>query len=124
LGVLMANNTLVRAATLNRIGDALDNIECVRLRDLLPATTLLISTVNSVYRVLITEGPDVYVQGGSFFPDATLASIDGASIGGSCLRVDCICIGLLVEIRSGGRTITTSPVRAIVTQQASSPVAH
>lgn len=120
----MAHNTLVRAATLKRIGDALDTIECVRLRDLLPATTLLISTVNSVYRVLITEGPDVYVQGGSFFPVATLASIDGARIGGSCLRVDCICIGLLVEIRSGGQTIITSPVRAIVTVQASSAVAQ
>jgi hypothetical protein len=42
-------------------------------------------------------------------------SIDGASVGRSSLRVGCICIGLLFEIRWSARRLVTSPVRAITT---------
>ena len=87
----------------------------MRLRQLPPLTTLLVQTVNSLYRVVITQGPDVYVQGGAFFPEAAPAYVEGASVGRGCLKVDCICVGLLVEIRSGGRRIITSPVLAITT---------
>jgi hypothetical protein len=118
----MSDTKLVRAATLDRIGDVVEDIECVCVRHLPPFTTLLVRTVNSLYRVVVTQGPDVYVQGGAFFPEATSAYLDGASIGGSCLRIGCICVGLLVEIRSGGRRIITSPVRAITVVQASGSV--
>jgi hypothetical protein len=80
--------------------------------------------VNSLYRVVITQGPDVYVQGGTFFPELTAAHIVGASIGKSCLGAECICVGLLVEIRSGGRRIVTSPVLAITTVLAAGSVVH
>ena len=74
--------------------------------------------------MVITHWPEVYIQGGDFFPDPTSAYLDGASIGESCLRVGWIGVGLLLEIRSGGLHIITSPVRAITTERASSLVAH
>jgi hypothetical protein len=106
-----------RAATLHAFGALVADIEGVHLHQLPPFTTLLVRTMNSLYRVFITPGPEVYVQGGAFFPDPTAAYIDGASIGGSCIRVCWIGIGLLVVIRSGGRRIITSPVRAIATEK-------
>lgn len=120
----MANIKLLRAATLDGIGDLVDDTAGVHLRGLPPFTTLLVWTMNSLYRVVVTQWPEVYVQGGAFFPDPTLARVDGASFGGSCLRVGWISAGLLVEIRSGGRHIITSPVLAITTEQASSVVVH
>lgn len=118
----MADTRWVRAATLDRIGDVVDDTAGVRLCDLPPFTTLLVRTKNSLYRVVITHSPEVYIQGGAFFPHPTPACIDGASIGGSCLRVGWIGVGLLVEIRSGGRHIITSPVHAITAEQAPSSV--
>lgn len=113
----MADGKWVRAATLDRIGDLVDDTAGVQLRDLPPFTTLLVSTMNSVYRVVITQWPQVYIQGGVFFPDPTSAYLDGASVGGSCLRVGWIGVGFSVEIRSGGRHLVTSPVRAISTER-------
>ena len=123
-GGLMCDSKSVRGVTLDRIGDLVDDTAGVHLRDLPPFTTLLVWTMNSVYRVIITHWPEVYIQGGAFFPDPTSAYVDGASIGGSCLRVGWIGVGLLVEIRSGGRRIITSPVFAITTEQAPGFVVH
>jgi hypothetical protein len=120
----MADTRWVRAATLDRIGDLVDDTAGVQLRDLPLFTTLLVWTMNSVYRVVVTRWPEVYIQGGAFFPEPTSAYLDGASIGGSCLRVGWIGVGLLVEIRSGGRHIITSPVRAITTARPSSLAAQ
>jgi hypothetical protein len=120
----MAHPKLFRPATLDRIGDLVDDAAGVHLRALAPFTTLLVWTMNSLYRVIVTHWPEVYVQGGAFFPDPTFAYIAGASCGGSCLRVGWIGAGLFVEIRSGGRHIITSPVLAITTERASSSIVH
>lgn len=120
----MDNPRLLRRATLERVGDLVDDTAGVHLRDLPPFTTLLVWTMNSLYRVVVTHWPEVYVQGGTFFPDPTLAYVDGASFGGSSLRLGWISKDLLVEIRSGGRLIITSPVVAITTEQASSSLVH
>jgi hypothetical protein len=119
----MAHTKSARA-TLNWIGDLVDDTAGVHLRNLPPFITLLVWTMNSVYRVVITHWPEVYIQGGVFFPDPTSAYLDGASIGGSRLRVGWIEVGLLMEIRSGGRRITTSPVLAITTEQAPGLIVH
>jgi hypothetical protein len=100
------------------------DVDGVNLRHLAPFTTLLLRTMNSLYRVVITQGPEVYIQGGAFFPDPTSAYLDGASIGGSWIRVGWVGVGRRVEIRSGDRRIITSPVRAITTVPASSSVEH
>ena len=99
-------------------------MEGVHLRHLPPLTTLLVRTMNSLYRVVITQGPEVYIHGGAFFPNPTWACLDGASIGGNYLKVGWIGIGLRMEIRSEGRRIITSPVQAIITEPPSAPVVH
>jgi hypothetical protein len=114
----MADSRLLRAATLDRIGDLADDTAGVHLRDLPPFTTLLVWTMNSLYRVVVTQWPEVYLQGGAYFPAPTLAHVDGSSFGGSSLRAGWIGAGLLMEIRSGGRRIITSPVLAISTEPA------
>jgi hypothetical protein len=113
----MSDAKLVRA--LDWFRSVVENIEGVHLCHLPPFTTLIVRTMNSLYRVVIIEGREVYVQGGAFFPHPTAAYLEGASIGGSSIRVGWIGIGLLVEIRSGGRRIITSPVRAISIEPAS-----
>jgi hypothetical protein len=109
----MSESRFVDAATLDWIGDLVEDIPGVQLSDLPPFTTLLVRTVNSLYRVVIIHWPEVCVQGGAFFPDPTLACLEGARIGASTLRAGWIGVNLRVEIRSGGRLIITSPVRAI-----------
>ena len=104
--------------------DAIEDTEGVQVSHLPPGTTLLIQTMNSLYRVVITNWPEVYVQGGALFPHPTSAYFDGASIGGSGLRVGWIGVGLPVEIRAEGRRIITSRVRAITAEQASSACTH
>jgi hypothetical protein len=120
----MTNPRPLCTTTLDRIGDLVDDADGVHLRDLPPFTTLLVWTMNSLYRVIVTHWPEVYVQGGAFFPDSTLACIDGANVEGRRLRVGWISAGLFVEIRSGGQHIITSRVLAITTEQASSSIEH
>lgn len=115
----MCEKTLLRTAVLNRLDDVVHDFECVHLYELPPFTALHVRTVNSLYRVVTSPGADVLVQGGAFFQEETPAYLDGASIGGSRLRVGCICVGMLLEIRSGGRRVITSRVLAITAVQAS-----
>jgi hypothetical protein len=107
----------------DRFIDLTDHVEGVHLRQLPPLTTLLVWTRNSLYRIVVTEGPSVHVQGGTFFPDPTPAHVDGASMGGCFLKKEWIGVGLVMEIRARGRRIVTSPVRTITTERAS-PVVH
>jgi hypothetical protein len=120
----MSDTKFAHAATLGRFVDVVKGVEGVHLRNLPPFTTLLVRTTNSLYRVVIAEGLEVYVQGGAFFPDPTSAYLDGASSSGSCLRVGWIGIGLTVQIRCGDQCIITSPVRGIVIEPPSGSVVH
>jgi hypothetical protein len=104
--------------------DVVDYAKGVQLDQLLPFTTLLVRTMNSLYRVVVVEATDVYVQGGEFFHDPQLASLDGSITAQRCLKVGWIGVGRMMEIRAQGRRITTSPVRGIIVEPPSSPVVH
>jgi len=104
-----------RAATLAGFTSAVASTTGVHLRDLAPLTTLLVRTRNSEYRIIVSSGDDVLVEGGQFFPCLTEARFSGASVGGSFLKVGWIGIGLRMEILADGRRIVTSPVHDIVT---------
>ena len=104
--------------------DLMENVEGVQLDHLPPLTMLLVWTKNSLYRIVVTEGSNVYVQGGTFFPDATSAHLDGASMGGVFLQVGWIGVGGLMEIRAGGTRFVTSPVRAIAAERPGIAVVH
>jgi hypothetical protein len=90
--------------------------EGVFLCHLPPRTSLLVLTVNSLYRMVIGRPPQVYVQGGAFFPEPTAARLVGSSrFPGGWLKVGWIGIGRRIELRSRDQYVVTSPVRAITT---------
>jgi hypothetical protein len=120
----MPNPSSIRAATLDGLCQVVENIACVRLPQLPPFTTLLVQTVNSLYRMVITSGCEVTVQGGAFFPDPTAAYVAGTAIGGSALSVGCIGVGLPIEIRSGDQRIITSRVLGICLVPAAHSAVH
>jgi len=103
-----------RAATLAGFASAVASTNGVHLRDLAPLTTLLVRTRNSEYRIIVSSGDAVLVEGGQFFPCLTEARFSGASVGGSFLKVGWIGIGLRMEILADGRRIVTSPVHDIL----------
>jgi hypothetical protein len=102
----------------------IQSIQGVELDQLEPLTTLFVWTWNSVYRVIIAEGSDVLVQGGACFPELTPAHVDGATAGGSSLKLGWIAPGLFMELHAGGRHIVTSPVVAIATARSDVSVRH
>jgi hypothetical protein len=107
--------SISRAATLTGFTTAVAGTSGVHLRDLAPLTTLRVRTRNSEYRIIVSSGDAVLVEGGQFFPCLTEARFSGASVGGSFLKVGWIGIGLRMEILADGRRIVTSPVHDIVT---------
>jgi hypothetical protein len=104
--------------------DVVDHSEGVQLGQLPPLTTLLVRTMNSLYRVVIVEATDVCVQGGEFFRNPERASLDGSITERRCLKVGWIGVGRMMEIRSEGRRITTSPVRGIVIEPPLHDIVH
>jgi hypothetical protein len=104
--------------------ELIQRAEGLELGQLEPLTTLLVWTWNTLYRVVVAEGSDVLVQGGSHFPEPTPAHVDGASAGGSLLKTGWIAVGLVMELRVSGKRIVTSPVVAIATQPPGVSVVH
>ena len=109
---------------MDRVVDLVDYFDGVHVRQLPPLTKVLVRTRNSLYRIVVAEGFDVFVQGGTFFPDCTSAYLEGASMGGGFLKVGCIGVGLQMEIQVGTRRLLTSPVVAIATERSGTPVVH
>ena len=109
---------------MDRVVDLIDPVGAVHVRQLPPLTTLLVWTRNSLYRVVVTDGANVVVQGGAFFPHPTAALLDGASLGGNVLKSGWLGVGLLMEIRVGRRRIVTSAIRGIATEQPGSQLVH
>lgn len=116
----MSQSKSVHHVPLN-CGNTLHEGTGVDLRDLPPFTTLLVRTVNSLYRVVIYSGSQVSVQGGDYFPKPTSVYLDGA-VGESCVRAGWIALGLRVRIRIGNHYVLTTAVRAITTEQAEGAV--
>ena len=118
-------NTSSRSAIEFRtLADVLGVMDGVDLRHLPAFTTLIVRTMNSLYRVIVTEGPKVYVQGGPLFPDPTPVFLDGASIGDNSLKTGWIGVGLPMEIRAAERRIVTSRVLAISIEPAAGSASH
>ena len=77
---------------------------------------IAIQTGNSVYHVTVIDGDraQVLIEGGSHFPEATPALLQGSSAGGSLLKIGWIGVGLHTEWRVGSRAVITSRVRAVM----------
>ena len=76
---------------------------------------ILVRTRNSVYELIVQCGSrgEVLVRGGAFFLEFTDVHLAGSSFGGSFLKRLGIYVGLRMELFHDGRTIVTSPVKAI-----------
>jgi hypothetical protein len=85
----------------------------VSLAALEPLTALTVHTCNSRYRILVSQGREILIQGGAFFPEPTAATLEGATLGSSLLKLGWIGIGFRMEIHADGRRIVTSAVRSI-----------
>lgn len=106
---------------------SLDLVQCVdgvELAELEPRTALLVWTWNSLYRVVVAEGSEVMIQGGSLFPEPTPAHVDGASAGKSLVKTGWIGVGLLMVFQASGRRIVTSPIIAIASERPGISVVH
>ncbi len=93
--------------------------EGMNIREVEPLTTLLVQTMNSLYRIIPLEAgrSRIMVQGGQFFPDLVEAHLAGSTFGGSFLKMHWIGGGLHMVITSGGERIVTSPVRSFRIEQ-------
>lgn len=104
-----------RCGTLASVSVEAGGDEGIAIQSLEPGTTLIVQTRNSEYRVVVLDGTDldVIVTGGQLFQDATQVRLEGATAGGSLLKIGRIGVGLRVEMSVAGRRIVTSPVRSI-----------
>src|SRR5688572_9703132 len=108
---------VARGATLDGFTADTNAATGVLLRDLQPLTSLVVHTRNSRYHLVIANGADVVIQGGSFFPEPTAARLDGSSLGSSFLKIGWIGVGLRMEICARGQRIVTTAVRAIAREE-------
>ena len=90
----------------------------IDIREVEPFTTLLVQTMNSLYRIIPLEagGSRIMVQGGRFFPDLVEAPLVG-STGGSFMKRHWIGGGLHLVFRQAGVRIVTSPIRSVRIEQ-------
>ena len=78
-------------------------LDGVCIESLEPGTALNVKTVNSLYRIVVLDGPNhvVHLCGGTAFPEETSVRIEGASGSGSALKRGWIVVGLRMEIFLG-----------------------
>lgn len=113
--------TVPRRCTLNGFTCEVASADGVGLHELDAFTTVVVKTLNSLYRVVVLDPPRprILIQGGTFFPQPTEASLAGASFGGSMLKLAWVGCGLRMEVCSDGQRIVTSPVKSIEVERES-----
>jgi cyclohexyl-isocyanide hydratase len=100
-----------RAAARLDLGPA---AEGVPIDSLEPGATLVVSTRNSHYRFVILDQPHlVLVKGGAMFPEAAVVRLEGATAGGSALKMGWILVGFQIEMWLGSVRIRSSAVRSV-----------
>ena len=101
--------------TIGELAVRADAQEGIKLDSLEFGTVILVRTRFSQYRLTVLNGPsgDVFIEGGNMLHGMTAARIDGATAGGSALKLGWIGVGLQIELTVGGVRFTTSPVRSI-----------
>jgi hypothetical protein len=96
----MAESSYVpKAAILDRWSER-DWSDGIQLDELEELDTLAVRTQNSVYEIVVVCGRtgEVWVRGGSLFPERTLVRLSGSTCGGSFLKRLGIYIGMQLEL--------------------------
>ena len=90
-------------------------IEGVELPSLEAGTVLTVISRHSHYRLVVLDPARqrVLVTGGRLFPESTEVRCEGATAGGSVLKVGWIGVGLRLELSIGRQRITTSRVQSV-----------
>ncbi len=90
----------------------------VAIESLDAGATLTIRTLHTQYRLVVLDPAErtALVQGGSHFPDAIAAVLQGSTAGRNVVKTGWIGIGLRMELHVGRRRIVTSPVQAVVVE--------
>lgn len=90
-------------------------VEGVALQSLEAGTVLNVITRHSSYRVVVVDPVQqrALVTGGRLFPERTEVRVEGATAGGSVLKIGWIGTGLRVEMSVDRQRITTSRVQSI-----------
>ena len=100
--------------SLERFANAVAEAEGLAMDSLQPGTVVIVCTRHSIYRVVAQRDPKlVLVQGGTMFPEATLARFEGACDGGTALRMGRIVVGFRMEFWVGYRRIRSSDVVSV-----------
>jgi hypothetical protein len=88
----------------------------VAFQSLEPGTVVAVTTRHTRYCLFVLDPTRhlVVVTGGSLFPEGTPVRVEGATAGGSALKVGWIGVGLRLEMSQGQQRITTSRVVSIV----------
>jgi len=97
--------------------------EGIAIQSLAPGTRLIVRTRNSQYRLMVLDGGrhSLLVEGGSLFPVAAPARLQGASAGGSFVKTGWIGVGLRVELWVGSDRIVTSAVCSVTIENRTPP---
>jgi hypothetical protein len=106
-------DSVPRRCTLDGFAEEVAVTEGINVREAEPLVPILVTTQNSLYRIIPLRwgDADVLVQGGQFFPEPTGARLAGSTFGGSLLKVHWIKIGMHLEIATVGEgSIVTTRV--------------
>jgi hypothetical protein len=101
--------------TIDGLMVGVDTSDGVAIDSLEFGTRLLVRTRYSQYKLTVLNGEtgDVLIEGGNMLHGITPARVNGATAGGSAMKLGWIGIGLRIELSVGGVRVTTSPVRSI-----------
>ena len=91
----------------------------VALQSLAAGTRLTVNTRNTRYQVVVLDPVtrQVTVSGGVTFRKGIQGRLEGATAGGSVLRLGWIGVGLRMELSTDDQRITTSAVRTVAIER-------
>src|SRR5262245_23450023 len=93
--------------------------EGVAVQSLAAGTRLTVSTRNNRYQVIVLDPftRQVTVSGAPTLRERIEGRLEGATTGGSVLRLGWIGVGLRMELSTNDRRITTSAVRSVTIER-------
>jgi hypothetical protein len=108
-----------RNHTLDGLARELGSSEGVALQSLAAGTRLTVNTRNTRYQIIVLDPVmrHVTVSGGPRLRTGIQGRLEGATTGGSVLRLGWIGVGLRMEFSTDDRRITTSAVRSVTIER-------
>ena len=103
----------VLARTLTDIGQFVEHLPATRKQDLEPGDCVIVSTKNSVYRLLALGGDLFHVSGGWFDKNSAprTVTVNGCTFGGLAIGTDIVAAnGLFLEF---GNNVSTTRIQSV-----------